>query len=183
MRKAARDVEFGEFVQGSWARLAGLAELLTGDPHRACDLVQSALERCYPRWASIRERDPYGYVRRAVVNAHNDWWRRLGRRELPSAALPDRTLPGDLAVEHAQHDAVQRALDGLSRRERSVIVLRYYEDLSETQIAAVLGVAAGTVKSTAARALGKLRVSADLADDVADDPAEPEQSDPVEARS
>lgn len=141
-----------------------LAELLTGDPHRASDLVQSSLERAYPRWQRIRADDPTAYVRRIIINEHRSWWRRLLNRELPTERTPDRAAPGDLADGHAQRSVVLGALGQLTRRERSVIALRFYGDLSESEIAAELGIAPGTVKSTVHRALGKLRAMPELAD-------------------
>lgn len=153
------DAEFTAFVTSNWTRLVRSAHLITGDWHRAHDLVQVAMERCYPRWRSIRG-DPYSYVRRAVVNAHHDWWRRGGHRELAVPEVLDGGVAPDPAVDQARRDAVLRALAGLTRRERCVVVLRFYEDLSEPQTADVLGIAVGTVKSTASRALAKLRAPA-----------------------
>lgn len=153
------DEEFERFVQVSGARLLHLAELLCGDRHRAEDLTQTAYARLYPRWERVD--DPYAFSRRVLVNLRNDWWRR-GRREQPGE-VPDTGVP-DPAGGTARRVAVLAALAELTARERSVLVLRYYEDLSEADIATALGVRPGTVKSTAARGLSKLRDSGRLAD-------------------
>jgi RNA polymerase sigma-70 factor (sigma-E family) len=156
---------FAEFATGNARRLRHIARLLTGDEHRAEDLLQIALARTYRRWDRIsRYDDPVAYVRRVLVNAHTDWWRRRWRHELPTGQLPDGPAGGDLAADHADRDLLARALAGLSPRERAVVVLRYYADLSEADIARTLGVTAGTVKSTSSRALAKLRISPALAE-------------------
>ncbi len=152
----ATDEQFREFVREHSRRLLHIAELLTGDVHRAEDLVQTALARAYPRWGRIRPEDAFAYVRASVVNASRDWWRRGSWRE-GSPETRDRADGVDVAAEHAQRDAVLRELAALTRKERAVIVLRFYEDLSEAAVADQLGIAPGTVKSTTARALAKLR--------------------------
>jgi RNA polymerase sigma-70 factor (sigma-E family) len=164
---------FAEFATGNARRLRHIARLLTGDEHRAEDLLQIALARTYRRWDRIsRSDDPLSYVRRVLVNAHTDWWRRRWRHELPTERIPDSAAGGDLAGDQANRDELLRALATLTARERAVVVLRYYADLPEVEVARTLGVATGTVKSTAARALGKLRVSPELADSRPVRPAE-----------
>ncbi|MFD7904228.1 SigE family RNA polymerase sigma factor [Kitasatospora sp. NPDC059722] len=163
-QRQRQDAEFSAFVAGNGRQLLRLAELLTGDPHRAHDIVQSALERAYLHWHRITGDDPTAYVRRIVVNQHRDWWRRLRNRELPTDRTPDRPLAEDLAERQAQRELLNRALGTLTRRERAVVVLRYYGDLTEGAIAAELGIARGTVKSTLHRALSKLRALPELAD-------------------
>ncbi|MER7754654.1 SigE family RNA polymerase sigma factor [Kitasatospora sp. NPDC097643] len=163
-QRQRQDAEFSAFVVGNGRQLLRLAELLTGDPHRASDIVQSALERAYLHWHRITGDDPTAYVRRIVVNQHRDWWRRLRNRELPIASAPDRPGRDDLAERHAQQELLRQALGRLTRRERTVVVLRYYGDLGEAAIAAELGIAQGTVKSTLHRALSKLRTLPELAD-------------------
>jgi RNA polymerase sigma-70 factor (sigma-E family) len=153
---------FNAFVAARPRHLLQTAYLLTGDRHRAEDLLQTALTRAYLHWDRIESADPEGYVRRTLANAHIDWWRRKPWREEPTALLPDSAGPDDAASYDAR-DAVLQALAGLSRRQRAVIVLRYYEDLSETEIAAALGCSAGTVKSAASRAMAKLREHPGLA--------------------
>jgi len=162
-RDAARhdgECRFDDFVATASPRFLALARLLTGDPDRAEDLVQDAFAKAYLRWDRID--DPGGYVRRCVVNAHTDWWRRRPWREQPTAELPDQAGPRDAFAQWADGADLMAALALLTRRERAVITLRYYEDLSEAQIAAVLGIAPGTVKSAASRALAKLRTSPHL---------------------
>jgi RNA polymerase sigma-70 factor (sigma-E family) len=156
------DDGFAAFATANGRRLRHAARLLTGDDGRAEDLVQTALARTYLRWDRIRADNPSAYVRRVLFTAHADWWRRRWRSEFPTEALPDTAAPGDLAAEHAERDRLRTALAGLTPRERSVVVLRFYEDLGERETAAALGIAVGTVKSTCSRALGKLRVSPEL---------------------
>jgi RNA polymerase sigma-70 factor (sigma-E family) len=163
----AEQADFSAFVAAQSARLVHLAELLCSDRHRAEDLVQSALIRAYLRWDRIEGDDPFSYVRQAVVNANRDWWRRRQWREVATAEPPEPPPVTDFAGHVDHRAAVLRALSMLTRNERSVVVLRYYEDLDEQSTAEVLGMARGTVKSTCARALRKLRVSADLADELA----------------
>jgi RNA polymerase sigma-70 factor (sigma-E family) len=161
------DAEFTAFVHANHQRLLHVAELLTGDRGRAEDILQNVLVRAYQRWGRIRQDNPVGYVRAGLVNAHADWWRRRSSWERPVAAPgehhdPTMTDPtGRIAGRHA----VLSALAPLTRRERAVIVLRFYEDLTVPEIAAVLRIPAGTVKSTCARALTKLRLSPELADE------------------
>jgi RNA polymerase sigma-70 factor (sigma-E family) len=148
---------FAEFATGSYRRLLHAADLLCGDRARAEDLVQHALVRAYLRWPSIRDGNPEAYVRKTIVNAYLDWWRRVRWRELPEAAEDAGGVLEDHAADVARRDAVQRAMAALTRRERAFVVLRYWYGLSEAQIAAELGVARGTVKSTLSRAISKLR--------------------------
>ena len=157
------DAEFAAFVGSNYPRLLHLADLLTGDRGVAEDLLQTVLTRTYLRWSAVRQGNPFGYVRAGLVNARTDWLRRGRHRERPSAAPPDPRTSPDHATQIAGRDAIQRAMSGLTPRERSVVVLRYFEDLTESEIARTLGVAPGTVKSTCARALSKLRVSPQLA--------------------
>lgn len=149
--------EFAAFVTGSSRRLLHVAELVSGDPHRAEDLVQSALTGAYERWDRIRSDDPFAYVRRSVLNAQVSWWRRHSRESV-RADLPDATVP-DGSGASDDRDLLRRALLSLTARERAVVVLRFVEDLSEMQTAHDLGIAPGTVKSTSSRALAKLRAA------------------------
>lgn len=155
---------FEAFAAANARRLRHAARLLTGDPQRAEDLLQTALARTYLRWDRIRADDPMAYVRRVLFSAHADWWRRAWHAEQPTAEPPDRPAAGDHAAEAAERDTLRAALATLSPRERAVVVLRYYEDLGERQTADALGIAVGTVKSTCHRALAKLRVAPELAD-------------------
>jgi RNA polymerase sigma-70 factor (sigma-E family) len=147
---------FPEFVAARGQALQRTAFLLTSDWALAEDLVQTALARAYPRWDRIVRDDPEAYVRRVLVNTWSSWWRRRWRGEVPSDALPD--LAG--ADEFASSDrraAVNDALARLPKRQRAIVVLRYHEDLPEAQVAHLLGIAVGTVKSQASKALAKLR--------------------------
>jgi RNA polymerase sigma-70 factor (sigma-E family) len=132
-----------------------LAELLTGDRHVAEDLVQEVLARAYPRWHRLARDDPYAYLRRSLINARTDQWRR--RLPVPVERPPEDLVVPDHAVAIAERDAVLRVLRDLTTRERGVVALRYYEDLTELQTAKALGITVGTVKSTTSRALRKLR--------------------------
>lgn len=153
----AVDADFTAFVTAQGARLLRLAELMTGDPHRAADLTQTALERAYLRWHRIEADDPTAYVRRVIVNSYRDWWRLRRNHEVSVESVPERADPGDLAERQAQQELVNAGLRILTRRERQVVVLRFYADLSEAAIAEELRIAPGTVKSCLARALRRLR--------------------------
>jgi len=158
-------VSFEQFVEGSSTRLLTLATLLTGHSSvDAEDLLQTVLERAFRRWRRIcRTGDPGPYVRRMLVNASVDRWRLLRRRpELPlvvDGPTPDvaaRVGP-DMTAALAEQDLLWRSLARLPQGQRAVLVLRYYEDLTEAQTAAVLGCTVGSVKTQTSRALSKLR--------------------------
>ena len=158
--EAAGDTSFEEFVAGSSPQLFALARLLTGGHQaEAEDLLQSAFERAYRHWRRISQReDPGRYVRQILVNASVDRWRRLRRRPEGPMWLPGGdSAVADQAAEVADRDLLLRGLAVLPTRQRAVLVLRYFEDLSEAQTAALLGCSVGTVKSQAARALARLR--------------------------
>ncbi|WP_323747547.1 SigE family RNA polymerase sigma factor [Catenulispora rubra] len=152
------DADFTAFVAANGGRLIHIAELLSGEPHRAADLAQAALEKAYPRWNRIRSDNPMAYIRTILVNQHKTWWRRYRDRE-QLGNVPERATAYDFAHEHSQRMVVLDALAKLTKRERQVVVLRYYADLSEAQTAAELGISQGTVKSTMHRALARLRGS------------------------
>ncbi len=156
------DASFESFVAARSRHLLHAAHLLTGDRHRAEDLLQTALTRAYLRWDRIDSDDPEGYVRRAMVNAHTDWWRRKPWREQATEVVPEVAV-ADATTSYDARDAVLAALATLSGRQRAVVVLRYYEGLSEAEIAAALGCSTGTVKSAASRAMAKLRTHPGLA--------------------
>lgn len=130
--------------------------MLTGNPHDAADLVQTVLERVGARWQTIARKtgDPVAYARRAMVNAHVSRWRR-SRRESLLPELPD--VPAIADNDPFDNEPLWEALRGLPPRQRAVLVLRYYEELSETEIATVLGVSRGTVKSQTSKAMATLR--------------------------
>lgn len=149
---------FRAFVQTNGATLQHAARLLTGDHHRGEDLVQTALTKVYLKWGKIDA--PLAYARKALVNAHIDQSRRRWWGERPTEFLPESpTGTGDEGAADTR-DELRRLLNGLSPRERSVVVMRYYCDLSEQETAATLGIPVGTVKSSCARALARLRVEA-----------------------
>ena len=152
--RAEQDEAFSAFVAARSRHLLQAAHLLTGDRHRAEDLLQTALARAYLRWDRIVDEDPEGYVRRTMINAHIDWWRRKPWREEPTEVLPERAV---CDPDTDTRSALLAALATLSRRQRAVMVLRYYEDLSEAEIARTLGCSPGTVKSAASRATARLR--------------------------
>ncbi len=135
---------------------------MTGNPHDAQDLVQVVLLRMYLRWDRVVPEDPLGYARRALVNERTDRWRRQRGREILRDELPDGADHGVALDALGDREDVLALLGLLTPRQRSVLVLRYCEDLSEEQTAQLLGVAVGTVKSTASRALSRLRVSPEV---------------------
>ena len=157
-------VSFEEFVQDCSPRLFRTALLLAGQDRAAAeDLLQLALERAYRHWARVcRSGEPERYVQRILANASNDRWRQAARR-------PERLLrPGDadpLAQDQSdavvERDFLMRALAALPPRQRTVLVLRYFNDLSEAEIADALGCSVGTVKSQVSRGLARLRDSAE----------------------
>jgi RNA polymerase sigma-70 factor (sigma-E family) len=163
MRGPEHDESFVRFVRECGPQLYRVAYLLTGQTATAEDLYQAALTRSYVAWRRVREQDAYRYVRRVLVNLHTDWWRAPRTwRERTVSAPPDRAGVDDPAAAVVHRDQIGRALQRLTRRERAAVVLRYFADLSEHDTAQELGVSVGTVKSTTARALAKLRLSPDL---------------------
>ncbi len=149
--------EFEEFVAAVSPRLHRAAYAITRDHHHAEDAVQAALGKAYARWKRVVKTDhPEAYVRRMVVNEVLSWRRRRSSSERPSERTPETAVAGHEAA-YAESDAVWQALGRLAPRQRAVIVLRYYEQLSEAEIAEALGVRPGTVKSQASAAMGHLR--------------------------
>jgi RNA polymerase sigma-70 factor (sigma-E family) len=145
--------EFTEWAAGCQHRLLRSAYLVTGDVHRAEDLVQDALVKVALRWSRLREGNPTAYARTIVMNEHVSWWRRRRREVLTSRTTEQAVAP----VETETQLVVQRALARLTERQRRVLVLRHFDDLSERETAEVLGVSIGTVKSQNAAALARLR--------------------------
>jgi RNA polymerase sigma-70 factor (sigma-E family) len=149
--------EFHDFVAARRSTLLRAAMLLTADRADAEDLLQAALTKTYLAWGRINDRSALdGYVRRTMVNINISWWRRRKLEEYPTDELPD-TPVADHTRRSELRDGLDRILDRLPPRQRAAVVLRYYEDLSETEIAEALGVSVGTVKSTVSRAMAKLR--------------------------
>ena len=154
----ARDEDaFRDFVVGRSPSYLRTAYLLTGDWQHAEDLLQTSLAKVYRAWARLQDHENLdAYVRRVMVNTQTTWWRRAWKAEQPTAVLPD--WPGANAVDASdERDRLRRALLTLPARQRAVVVLRHYEDMSEAEVARVLGCSVGTVKSQCARGLAKLR--------------------------
>ncbi|OLT11422.1 RNA polymerase subunit sigma [Actinomadura sp. CNU-125] len=162
MNREARE-SFAAFVAARSGSLIRTAYVLAGNQHAAEELLQNALAKTAARWTRVRD-NPEGYVRRAMYNEQATRWRR-GRRESVVAELPEPPATGpdvDLRV------TLERALLALPPRKRAVLVLRYYEDLSEREVAAIMGCSVGTVRSQAHRAIARLReLAPDLAADLA----------------
>jgi RNA polymerase sigma-70 factor (sigma-E family) len=152
------DESFVEFVSARWARLYRTACVLTLDPATAEDVLQIAMEKTYLHWHRVRRMDdPAAYVRKVMVNAAISSRQRPWRRvESPRDVLPERPLPeAESGVE--EHTALWPLVCALPERQRAVVVLRYYEDLTERETAEVLGCSVGTVKSQAHDAIRALR--------------------------
>ena len=151
------DDEFCAYVAGRSGALLRTAYLLTGDHQLAEDLVQTALTKTYLAWGRIKDPSAVdAYVRRTMVTTQTSWWRRRWSGERPAAELPDTAYDVDFAAGD-EHDRMWAHLQSLPARQRAVVVLRFYEDLTEAQTAAVLGCSTGTVKSQAHRAIATLR--------------------------
>ena len=153
------ETSFTAFVRASGERHLRVAVLLTGNWHAAEDLVQTSLAKLYRAWPGIDQTggDPDAYLRRIMINTQRSWWRARWRREAPTAELPDAPgVDGD-GDQRALAVSVRQALGRLSPRQRAVLVLRYFEDLPEAEIASLLGCSAGSVKAHAHRGLRALR--------------------------
>lgn len=158
-------MDFDEFAVAAWPRLRRAAYLLTGDDHLAEDLAQTALVRTYAVWRRVRREDAFAYARRVLVNLNIDRLRSRAVRATDLVAeVPEPALPSGGGSGIEDREEVVRLLATLTERERRVVVLRHYYDLSEASVAAELKIARGTVKSTLARALAKLRVAAEPRD-------------------
>ncbi len=156
------DPGFRDYVTARSRSLLRTAYLLTGNRADAEDLVQSALAKTYLAWDRIEDRGALdGYVRRAMVNTHISWWRRRRLEEYPTDEVPDQAVADHSGTSDLQ-DTLRRAVDRLPQRMRAAVMLRYFEDMTEAEVADVLGVSLGTVKSTVSRAVAKLRIDAEL---------------------
>ncbi|MET8351758.1 MULTISPECIES: SigE family RNA polymerase sigma factor [unclassified Micromonospora] len=159
---------FHEFVVHRSPALSRTAYLLTGDHQLAEDLVQTALARTYRHWRRIRDGDPEAYVRRVMYHQQVSWWRRRRLTERLQAE-PTEQAGADHSDTTALRLTLTAALRHLTPRQRAVIVLRYYEDLTEAQVAEMLGCSIGTVKRHAHDAIRRLRaVAPELVDTVAE---------------
>jgi RNA polymerase sigma-70 factor (sigma-E family) len=145
---------FDAFVLARSRKLVRTAYLLTQDHALAEDLVQTALAKAWFAWSRIEGGDPEPYVRKIIVNTYASWWRRRWNGEQPSAELPETATP----LADDERTDVWQALQRLPRRQRAVVVLRYYEDLTEVETARILGCTTGTVKSQTSKAFAKLRL-------------------------
>lgn len=161
-QKKTRDEEFQSFVIGCWPRLLRTAFLLSGEQHAAEDLVQATLEQAYVAWRRIGSADaPEAYVRRVLINTHA----RRHRRRLKEFLSPkgdsglghEQPDPGDPIGRADSRGALLKALAQLPPRQRQAVILRYWEDLTETQTAEAMGCSVGAVKSNAAKGIAKLR--------------------------
>jgi RNA polymerase sigma-70 factor (sigma-E family) len=148
---------FDEFVAARSRALLRTAYLLTHDHALAEDLLQTALTKAWFAWKRIHG-EPEPYVRKILVNTYASWWRRKWNGEQPTEVLPEGTVE-----ETGEPTDLWTAMERLPRRMRAVVVLRYFEDLTEVQTAEVLGCSVGTVKSQASKALAKLRIDPALA--------------------
>jgi RNA polymerase sigma-70 factor (ECF subfamily) len=149
--------EFRDFVAARSFALLRTAYLLCGDWTTAEDLLQTALTKTYLAWRRLGEIEAVEpYARRVLVNTATSWWRRRWHGERPTEVLPERAAP-DRIDEQVERDALWRHVQALPARQRAVLVLRFYEDLSETQTASLLNISTGTVKSQTFRALNTLR--------------------------
>jgi RNA polymerase sigma-70 factor (sigma-E family) len=152
--------EFDEWVAQRGAALLRFAYLLTRDHARAEEAVQDALMAAYSRWTRIcRDQDPEAYVRRSIVNADISRWRRFLRRETPTADPAQTSSRPDHADAQAEQDAVWALCATLPSKQRAAVVLRYYEDLPDAEIAVILGCTPATVRSQIHRALASLRTT------------------------
>jgi len=150
------DDGFEAFVRDRLPALVRYGGVLSGNPHDGADLAQEALVRVSTRWARVSGGDPEAYVRRTMARLHVSFWRRI-RRERLSGAPPDVGYLDD-GIARADGDVgLARALRALPAKYRVVLVLRYYEDRSDPEIAALLGISRATVRTRAARALERLR--------------------------
>jgi RNA polymerase sigma-70 factor (sigma-E family) len=154
--RATRDREFDEFAVAAWPRLRRTAYLLSGDSHLAEDLAQTTLVKTYAAWGRVRKGEAYSFARRTLVNTNIDRLRRRRFREVPTEHGHDVSTTGH-TDDVDDTDLIVRLLRSLSERERRILVLRHYWDLSEATVAAELGISIGTVKSTTSRALAKVR--------------------------
>lgn len=151
---------FDDYVSTRGPGLLRFAYLLTGDRHLAEDITQEALVRVHRRWGHIdRSGDPEAYVRKAIVRQYLSWRRRRASTEAVRAELPDRAAGGVAPDQVVERDEMWALLSALPRAQRAVMVLRYYEDLADPDIAVLLGCSRATVRVHAFKALNRLRAA------------------------
>lgn len=156
--QAEQEVQFQSFVAARWSRLVRTAYLLTGDRHDAEDVTQTALAKAYRSWRRVSRMDsPEAYVRRMLVSCNNDRFRKRRVAERLTDCVPDTSVRDNAVAWADERNVLMAALAQLPARQRAVVVMRYWEDLSEAETADVLGCSPGTVKSQASKALAKLR--------------------------
>jgi RNA polymerase sigma-70 factor (sigma-E family) len=156
-------VAFDDYVRIRSHALLRAAQALTGNRADAEDLLQATLVKAYQSWERVDEPAALdSYVRRVMANTHISGWRKRRVDEYSTDEVPDSPSAGDATSDSDLHDVVQRALDRLPRQMRAAVMLRFYDDMTEPEVAAALGVTVGTVKSTVARAVAKLRDDAEL---------------------
>ena len=164
MDQSERDAEFSDYVATRWPRLVRSAVLLGCSGPEAEDVVQTTLTRCLLNWSKVRSaEDRDAYVHRVLINTLTSARRRRWTGEHPVADVPERTLADDTAA-YDTVDALRRSLDRLGNDQRVAVVLRYFANLTEQQMAVVLGVAPGTIKSRLSRALNQLADDPQLSD-------------------
>jgi RNA polymerase sigma-70 factor (sigma-E family) len=150
--------DYENFVRAHLPRLLRYATMLTGEREQAADLVQDVLVKVYQRWSRISDADhPDRYVLRMVTNGYLSWRHSRSARLIVTSDLPDETRPDDFASDHVLREDMWQRLAGLPRRQRAVVVLRYYEQLADAEIADLLGCAQATVRAHAHKALTTLR--------------------------
>jgi RNA polymerase sigma-70 factor (sigma-E family) len=155
--RASDEESYREFVTAQWSPLGRLAYLLVGDTGHAEDLVQIVFTKVWFVWGRIRDQAPEAYARRVLTNTATSWWRRRWHSERPTSELPDRVALPDLAADVAMTQSLAAALRSLPARQRTAVVLRFAEDLSEAQVAGVMNCSVGNVKSLTSRGLARLR--------------------------
>jgi RNA polymerase sigma-70 factor (sigma-E family) len=157
-------IGFEEYVRARGESLCRFAHLLCGDRHLGEDLVQEVLVKAHRRWARIEAEQPDAYLRTALVRSHVSWLRRRSSGERPGpgwsgAERAPAAVPTDFADQYAAREDMWERLGGLTRTQRAVLVLRFYEDLDDRQIAEVLRSSPSTVRVHAARGLARLRTA------------------------
>ena len=164
--------EFTAIVESRTPRWHATAYLLTRDWGLAEDLLQATLTKVWLAWARI-DVDVDGYVYRTMIHTYRTWWRRKWRAEVATSDLPDSVDRPDLTSSRTSEIDLWRAMARLPRRQRAVIVLRYFVDLTESETANAMGCSIGTVKSQTSKALAKLRVDPSVSPEMSSERSQP----------